>query len=58
VEGLLELVHVKGKTGDDTNFSQLVTLANKSELVWGKMIGFVTDGAPAMIGKNNSITAK
>jgi uncharacterized protein (UPF0297 family) len=36
----------------------LVTLLNKSEQPWGKMVGFVSDGAPAMIGKNNGAAAK
>jgi hypothetical protein len=58
VEELLELVLIKGKTGADEIFSQLVTLLNKSELPWGKMVGFVSDSAPAMTGKNNSVAAK
>jgi hypothetical protein len=53
VEELLELVPMKGKTSADEIFSQLVTLLNKFELPWGKMVGFVSDGAPAMIGKNS-----
>jgi hypothetical protein len=58
VEELLELVPMKGKTGADEIFSKLVTLLNKFELPWGKMVGFVSDSAPAMIGKNNSVAAK
>jgi hypothetical protein len=58
VEELLELVLINGKTGADEIFSQLVTLLNKSELPWGKMVGFVSDSAPAMTGKNNGVAAK
>jgi hypothetical protein len=58
LEELLELFPVKGKTGADEIFSQLVTLLNKFELPWGKMVGSVSDGAPAMIGKNNGAAAK
>jgi transposase-like protein len=58
VEELLELVPMKGKTGAVEIFSQLVTLLNKFELPWGKMVWFVSDGAPAMIGKNNGVAAK
>jgi hypothetical protein len=58
VKELLELVPMKGKTGADGIFSQLVTLLNKFELPWGKMVGFVSDGAPAIIGKNNGVAAK
>jgi hypothetical protein len=57
-EDLLELVPMKGKTGADEIFSQLVTLLNKFDLLWGKMVGFVSDGAPAMIGKNKDVAAK
>jgi hypothetical protein len=39
-------------------FSQLVTLLNKFELPWGKVVGFVSDSAPAMTGKNNGVAAK
>jgi hypothetical protein len=39
-------------------FSQFVTLLNKFELPLGKMVGFVSDGALAMIGKNNGVAAK
>jgi hypothetical protein len=58
LEELLELFPMKGKTGADEIFSQLVTLLNKFELPWGKMVGSVSDGAPAMIGKNNGAAAK
>jgi hypothetical protein len=58
VEELLELVPMKRKTGADEIFSQLVNLLNKFELPWGKMVGFVSDGAPDMIGKNNGGAAK
>jgi hypothetical protein len=54
---LIELVPMKGKTGADEIVSQLVTLLNKFELPWGKMVGengwLVSDGVPAMIGNNN-----
>jgi hypothetical protein len=33
VQEILELVHMKGETGADEVFSQLVTLSNKSELL-------------------------
>jgi hypothetical protein len=36
---LLELVPMKGKTGADEIVSQLVTLLNKFQLPWGKMVG-------------------
>jgi hypothetical protein len=49
---------MKGKTGDDEIFSQMVNLFNKFVLPWGKMVGFVSDGAPAIIGKNNGVAAK
>jgi hypothetical protein len=39
VEELLELVPMKGKTDADEIFSKLVTLLNKFELPWGKMVG-------------------
>jgi hypothetical protein len=58
VEELLELIPMKGKTGADEFFSQLANLLNKFELTFGKMAGFVSDGAPAMIGKNNNVAAK
>jgi hypothetical protein len=51
VEELLELVPMKGKTVADEIFSQLVTLLNEFQLPWEKMVGFVSDGAPATIGK-------
>jgi hypothetical protein len=57
-EELLQLVPMKRKTGADEIFSQLVIVLNKFELPWGKMVGFVSDGAPAMIGKNNGAAAK
>jgi hypothetical protein len=40
-------------------FSELVTLflANMNCL-WKKMVGFVSDGASAMIGKSNAVAAK
>jgi hypothetical protein len=49
---------MKRKTGADGIFSQLVTLLNKFELPWGKMVGYVSDGAAAIIGKNNGVAAK
>jgi hypothetical protein len=55
---LLELVPMKGKTGADEIFSELVTLFSKYELPWEKMVGFVSNGAPAMIGKSNGVAAK
>jgi hypothetical protein len=55
VEEILELVPMKGKTGADEVFSQFL---NIFELPWRKMVGFVSDGAPAMIGKNNGVAAK
>jgi hypothetical protein len=58
VEELLELVPMRRKTGADEIFSQLVNLLNKFELPWGKMVGFVSDGAPDMFGKNNGVAAK
>jgi hypothetical protein len=57
-EELLELIPMKGKRDPDEIFSQLVTLLNKFDLLWGKMVGFVSDGAPTMIGKNNDVAAK
>jgi hypothetical protein len=54
----LELVPTKGKTGDDELFSELVTVFSKYELPWEKMVGFVSDGAPAMIGTSNGVAAK
>jgi hypothetical protein len=30
----------------------LVNLINKIELLWGKMLGFVSGRTPAIIGKN------
>jgi hypothetical protein len=39
-------------------FSHMATLLNKSELLLKKTVGLVSDGAPAMIGKNNGIGAK
>jgi hypothetical protein len=56
--GFFELVPMDVKTGADEIFSQLVTLLNKSELLWRKMVGFVGDGALAITGKNNGIAAK
>jgi hypothetical protein len=35
-----------------------VTLFSKYELPWGKMVGFVSDGAPDMIGKSNGVAAE
>jgi hypothetical protein len=55
---LLELVPMKGKTGADDFFSELVTLFSKYELPWEKMVGFVSDRSPAMIGKSNGVAAK
>jgi hypothetical protein len=47
VDELLERVPMKGRTGADEIFSQLVTLLNKFELPWVKMVVFVSYGAPA-----------
>jgi hypothetical protein len=58
VDELLELVPRKGKTGADEIFSQLVNFLNKYELPWGKMVGFVSDSAPAMTGKIKGVAAK
>jgi hypothetical protein len=55
---LLELVPMKGKTGTNEILSELVTLFSKYELPWGRMVGFLSDGAPAMIGKSNGVAAK
>jgi hypothetical protein len=55
---LLELVPIKGKKGAGVFFSELVTLFSKYELPWEKMVGFVNDGASAVIGKSNGVAAK
>jgi hypothetical protein len=52
---LLELVPMKGKTGADEFFSEFVTIFSKYELPWKKMVGFVSDGAPAMVSKSNGV---
>jgi hypothetical protein len=39
-------------------FSQLAALLNKFELLWGeKIVGSVSDRAPAVIDKNNGVAA-
>jgi uncharacterized protein (UPF0297 family) len=35
-----------------------MTLSCKYELPWGKMVGFVSDGTPAVIGKTNGAAAE
>jgi hypothetical protein len=35
---------MKGKTGSDEIFSELVTPFSKYELPWEKVVGFVSDG--------------
>jgi hypothetical protein len=39
-------------------FSELVDLFRKYELPWKNMVGFVSDGALAMIGKSITVLQK
>jgi hypothetical protein len=39
-------------------FSELVTLFFADTNFLGKLVGFVSDGAPTMIGRKNGVAAK
>jgi hypothetical protein len=57
VTQLLELVSVTGETGADGVFF-LVTVSSKYELRWEKLVGFVSDGDPAVSRKTNGFATE
>jgi len=56
-EELLELCPMKGQTRGSDLLQCLLTCLSKQQLDLTKLIGIVTDGAPAMIGRENGMVS-
>jgi hypothetical protein len=57
-EELLELFPMEGTTTGADIFAALETCMNRSGLLWSKLSGLTTDGAPCMLGENMGLVGQ
>ena len=58
VEELLDICPLKGTTTGKDVFAKVNQVIKKFKLSMNKLVGIVTDGAPAMIGKQNGFALR
>ena len=58
VDELLSLLPLEGRTSDEDVFKALKTFTDAQNIDMRKLVCISTDGAPAMVGRENGLVAK